>query len=197
MVEALLLLPRPVGSFAALPPRPVSLLVRAPPSSPFSSALQFLPRLATFPHLARLGPEHCGSGRRHFGTETGCGGGKSGKRGLFKVPRSSSRDRERAPQAGDTWRKVTRWSVPAPEPGVPCGRRGRGRSALAARGARGGVREPRAGRCGGPGAGVAARPGGGGAGAVPRRALPPPRALGPGGQSVRSGPPPGCRAPWV
>ena len=41
--------------------------------------------------LARLGPEHCGSGRRHFGTETGCGGGKSGKRGLFKVPKTSSR----------------------------------------------------------------------------------------------------------
>lgn len=74
-----------------------------PPSSYFSTSPLRPPSLATFHDLARLGPEHCGSGRRHFGTETGCGGGKSGKRGLFKVPKTSSRDRaQRHPQARGT-----------------------------------------------------------------------------------------------
>lgn len=103
-MEALLLLPRPVGSFARLLPHPFFLLFPlAPPSFSTSQPLWFLPPLATFHDLARLGPEHCGSGRRHFGTETGCGGGKSGKRGLFKVPKTSSRDRaQRHPQARGT-----------------------------------------------------------------------------------------------
>lgn len=83
-----------LSSSSFLSPRLPSLLLNLSGSFPL---------LATFHDLARLGPEHCGSGRRHFGTETGCGGGKSGKRGLFKVPKTSSRDRaQRHPQARGT-----------------------------------------------------------------------------------------------
>lgn len=102
------------------------------PASPLlppltSQPRQFLPRLATFHDLARLGPEHCGSGRRHFGTETGCGGGKSGKRGLFKVPKTSSRDRaQRHPQARGTSGGAEGNTVPRAPDGSPGDERGGG-----------------------------------------------------------------------